>query len=60
MKLKHFFLALFFLITISVNAQNPTDFKLISATDNNEFVLSKAKGKYVALHFLLKQNALFV
>lgn len=60
MKLKErFFLILFSLITISVNAQNPADFKLISATDNSEFVLSKAKGKYVALHFLLKTECPF-
>lgn len=37
-----------------VNAQNPADFTLISATDNSQFNLSEARGKYVALHFLLK------
>jgi peroxiredoxin Q/BCP len=39
---------------VSVNGQNPTDFKLNSATDNSQFRLSDAKGKFVALHFLLK------
>ncbi len=45
-----------FLLTciISVNGQNPTDFKLNSATDNSRFTLSEAQGKFVALHFLLK------
>ena len=45
----------FLLIWIAlVSAQNPADFTLISATDNSQFKLSEAKGKYVALHFLLK------
>ncbi len=35
-------------------AQNPMDFELHSVTDNSHFVLSEARGKYVALHFLLK------
>lgn len=38
----------------SVKAQNPTDFELVSAIDKSHFVLNAAKGKYVALHFLLK------
>ena len=38
----------------SVLAQQPADFTLQSATDSSTFVLSKVKGKYVALHFLLK------
>ena len=37
-----------------VNGQNPADFTLISTTDNSQFKLSEAQGKYVALHFLLK------
>ena len=32
----------------------PSDFTLQSATDSKTFKLSDAKGKYVALHFLLK------
>lgn len=60
MKLKKLFIALFFLTTgVSVNAQNLTDFKLISATDSSKFILNKAKGKYVALHFLLKTECPF-
>lgn len=45
---------LLLITTCSVKAQNSTDFKLRSATDNTEFSLRKAKGKFVALHFLLK------
>jgi thioredoxin-dependent peroxiredoxin len=45
---------LFLIATCSVKAQDPIDFKLRSATDNTQFTLSKAKGKFVALHFLLK------
>ena len=39
-----------------VFGQNPADFTLISATDNSQFKLSEAQGKYVALHFLLKTD----
>lgn len=42
------------ILIASVKAQNPTDFELVSATDKSHFVLNAAKGKYVALHFLLK------
>lgn len=35
-------------------AQKPVNIKLQSATDNQQFDLSKEKGKFVALHFLLK------
>jgi peroxiredoxin Q/BCP len=38
----------------NLNAQNPKNFTLKSATDSSVFNLKKAKGKYVALHFLLK------
>ncbi len=38
----------------SLSGQNPVDFTLISATDNSQFKLSDARGKFVALHFLLK------
>jgi peroxiredoxin Q/BCP len=51
---KNFSLIVVFIIITSVKAQNPTDFKFISATDGSQFVLSDAKGKFVALHFLLK------
>lgn len=33
---------------------NPTDFTVHSVTTTNVFKLSEAKGKFVALHFLLK------
>jgi peroxiredoxin Q/BCP len=35
-------------------AQNPKNFTLPSVTDTKDFTLSSAKGKFVALHFLLK------
>ena len=47
------------LIIIPVKGQNPEDFELVSATDENHFILSEAKGKYVALHFLLKTECPF-
>lgn len=37
-----------------VKAQEPVTFELFSATDKGHFVSSDAKGKYIALHFLLK------
>ena len=56
MKTKIIFTQVMVLATLiaSVKAQNPTDFELVSATDESHFVLNAAKGKYVALHFLLK------
>lgn len=42
------------LIFTSIEAQQVNDFTLKSVTDNSSFTLSSAKGKYVALHFLLK------
>lgn len=61
MKIKEtFFITCLLLISFfSVRAQNPKDFTLISATDNSKFVLNQAKGKYVALHFLLKTECPF-
>jgi peroxiredoxin Q/BCP len=38
----------------NVQAENPRDFKVISAMDDTVFELSKHKGKVVVLHFLLK------
>lgn len=52
-------IAFIIICTAFVNAQNPADFTLKSATDNNQFKLSGAKGKYVALHFLLKTECPF-
>ena len=37
-----------------VKAQEPINFELFSAKDKGHFVSSDAKGKYIALHFLLK------
>lgn len=56
MKTKRIFgLIMVLLIVIALaKAQDPADFELASATDNSHFVLKAAKGKYVALHFLLK------
>ena len=46
----------FVLLLFSTNilAQNVKDFTLTSVTDNTTFTLSKSKGKFIALHFLLK------
>lgn len=41
-------------ISTLTQAQSFTDFTLPSVTDTSHFTLSDAKGKYVALHFLLK------
>ncbi len=42
------------LISFNTQAQNVKDFTLNSVTDKSSFTLSKSKGKYIALHFLLK------
>lgn len=42
------------LISLNSQAQNVKDFTLNSVTDKSSFTLSKSKGKYIALHFLLK------
>ena len=48
-------LILFFcFLTINSQAQSVKDFTLNSVTDKSTFTLSKSKGKFVALHFLLK------
>jgi peroxiredoxin Q/BCP len=39
---------------VNIYAQESVDIRLNSATDERKFVLSKEKGKFVALHFLLK------
>ena len=55
MRIKNIAVALILLMAaVSIKAQNPTSFKLNSATDDSQFSLRSAKGKYVALHFLLK------
>lgn len=50
----HLFSISLLAISFFVKAQNVEDFILKSVTNNSQFVLSEAKGKYVALHFLLK------
>ena len=42
------------LFSINIQAQNTKDFTLTSVTDSSTFNLNKSKGKFVALHFLLK------
>ena len=44
---------LFTLSTLAL-AANPDDFTVKSATGSGSFFLKEAKGKYVAVHFLLK------
>ncbi len=39
---------------LTSKGQNIKDFTLNSVTDKSSFTLSKSKGKYIALHFLLK------
>ena len=55
--------AFLLLALISLSAQtlvaNPGDFTVKSATDTNVFKLSDARGKFVALHFLLKTECPF-
>lgn len=47
-------LLLLVLFSINTQAQKKKYFSLPSVTDNSIFSLRKAKGKFVALHFLLK------
>lgn len=47
-------LVIFSVFSITVQAQYFKDLRLSSVTDNSTFILRKAKGKYIALHFLLK------
>lgn len=54
MKTLSYTCVLIVLLAVFAPAQHPADFTLMSATDGSTFVLSRAKGKYVALHFLLK------
>jgi thioredoxin-dependent peroxiredoxin len=42
------------LISFNCKAQTVKDFTLTSVTDKSTFTLSKSKGQFVALHFLLK------
>lgn len=47
------------LFSSKLHAQDVIDFTLKSVTDNSSFTLSKSKGKFVALHFLLKTECPF-
>ena len=47
-------LIILILFSAKVQGQKTVDFTLSSVTDNSIFTLSKSKGKFVALHFLLK------
>jgi peroxiredoxin Q/BCP len=53
-KLKSFAALLVISLAVQVGRANPNDFTVRSATGTNTFKLSEAKGKFVALHFLLK------
>ena len=59
MMIKNLLLLLLMSLVLSAKAQNPADVKLASATDNSQFSLKKEKGKFVALHFLLKTECPF-
>ena len=50
---------LFCFLNINSQAQNVKDFTLNSVTDKSTFTLSKSKGKFIALHFLLKTECPF-
>lgn len=53
-KLPFFALLLAFASMAQVGRCNPADFTVQSVTGTNAFKLSDSKGKFVALHFLLK------
>ncbi|MEN3942792.1 TlpA disulfide reductase family protein [Prosthecobacter sp. SYSU 5D2] len=53
--MKAIYTAFLLLVTAAtVQAASPEDFTVQSATGKGSFSLKEAKGKYVALHFLLK------
>ncbi|MFZ4100659.1 MAG: peroxiredoxin family protein [Sphingobacterium thalpophilum] len=54
MKTRFSILLLLIFCAVNIYAQESVDIRLNSATDERKFVLSKEKGKFVALHFLLK------
>lgn len=61
--MKKIFIALYilalFLTLLRPTSANPEDFSVKSATTDKTFKLSEAKGKFVALHFLLKTECPF-
>jgi peroxiredoxin Q/BCP len=48
------FVLLLIVFGVEAQAQKIEDFTLASVTDKSSFSLSKSKGKFIALHFLLK------
>ncbi len=48
--------ALLFTAVLSLAAAPPDDFTVKSATSRDSFRLQDARGKFVALHFLLKTD----
>lgn len=56
MKIKYSVLTILCLLflNVGVKAQSSANISLQSATDDRQFLLRKEKGKFVALHFLLK------
>lgn len=59
MKIENLLLLLLMSLVLSAKAQNLADVKLASVTDNSQFILKKEKGKFVAMHFLLKTECPF-
>jgi peroxiredoxin Q/BCP len=53
-KLKSFAALLVISLAVQVSRANPNDFTVRGVTGTSVFKLSEAKGKFVALHFLLK------
>jgi len=53
-KLKSFVALLVISLSVQVSRANPNDFTVRGVAGTNVFKLSEAKGKFVALHFLLK------
>jgi len=53
-KHKSFAALLVISLAVQVSRANPNDFSVHGVTGTNVFKLSEAKGKFVALHFLLK------
>jgi peroxiredoxin Q/BCP len=56
---RNFSLLATFAAALSAFAAPPTDFTVESPLDGSKFRLADAKGKYVALHFLLKTECPF-
>ncbi len=52
--MKHLITSLLLAITTVVTAAAPDDFTVKSATDKSAFTLKDSRGKFVAIHFLLK------